>query len=388
MTAPIRVCHLIKGLGRGGAEALLPQLARGGNGSCRYAVGYFLPWKDALVADLEAAGAGVRCFGAASSLGMFARVGTVARWLRRERADLVHCHLPLAGVVGRLAGRLARVPVVYTEHNLQERYHPLTRRANLLTWRLQDQAIAVSAEVAGSIRRHAGDRVPLRVVRNGIEIDPRPGREAAGAAVRRALGIPAAAPVVGTVAVFRRQKRLDLWLEAARALLAVVPDTHFLLVGDGPLRGQAEALAGRLGLAPRAHFPGLQEDVRPFLAAMDLYLISSEFEGLPLALLEAMAAELAVVSTPVGGIPEVIEDGASGLLVPFGDPAGLAAAAGGLLADPVRRASLGRTGRGRVEAGFGIARMAAELREIYEAVLHRRTPPEPEPASATGSPGQ
>jgi len=363
----LHVCHLIKGLGRGGAERLLPQLARAGRGRLRLSVGYFLPWKDALAGELEEAGCAVRCFGARSAGGMLARAPAVARWLRRERADLVHAHLPLAGVTARMAGKLGRIPVIYTEHNLQERYHPLTRRANLATWRWQRAVIAVSAGVAESIARYAWGGVPVRVVRNGIEIVPED--EAGGRALRERLGIPAAAPVVGTVAVFRRQKRLDLWLEAARRIADSEPAARFLVVGDGPLRGEVEALAGRLGLGGRVVFPGLLDDVRPCLAAIDVYLMTSEFEGLPLALLEAMAAGRAVVVTAVGGIPEAVTDGETGVVRRFGDVEGLADAAAGLLADPERRAALGSAARRRVAESFGIERMSAELEAIYRRVL-------------------
>jgi len=369
-----RVCQLIKGLGRGGAESLLPQVIRSGADGCEHRVGYFLPWKDALVEELAATGTPVRGFPARSPAGMLLRVPAVARWLRREGADLVHCHLPLAGVVGRLAGRLAGVPVVYTEHNLQERYHPWTRRANLATWRLQAAVVAVSGDVAASIARHADPRVPVRVVLNGIEPPLSPDPEAVARA-RAACGAADGAALVGTVAVLRRQKRLDLWLEAAGAILAEVPEARFVLVGDGPLRDELESEAAALRIAGRVHFAGLQEDVTPWLAAMDLFLTSSEFEGLPLALLEAMSVGLPVVVTRVGGVGEVIEDGASGRLVGFGDPDALAAATVELLRDCALRERLAERGRQVVLERFGVARMARELGEVYREVLARRRNP-------------
>ncbi|HEX2164341.1 MAG TPA: glycosyltransferase, partial [Thermoanaerobaculia bacterium] len=167
----MHVLHLIKGLGLGGAENLLVEAARHAGPEVRYSFAYFLPWKDALVAPLRAAGAEVTCFPAKGAAGLLARVPALARHLRRRRVDLLHAHLPLAGVAGRLAGRLAGVPVVYTEHNLMQRYHPLTRAANLATWRLQRQAVAVSAEVAASIAARAGAAVPVAVVANGVPVD-------------------------------------------------------------------------------------------------------------------------------------------------------------------------------------------------------------------------
>ncbi|HSL84432.1 MAG TPA: glycosyltransferase, partial [Thermoanaerobaculia bacterium] len=276
MAERLRVFHLIKGLGRGGAESLLLGCGgRHGEASVAYGAGYFLPWKDALVAPLREAGVEVVRFTARTAPGMLAQVPRIASFLRRWRAGVVHCHLPLAGVAGRLAGRLAGVPVVYTEHNLMERYHPWTRRANLWTWGLQARVVAVSAEVAASIERHGGSIVPVRVVRNGVPVDRLRRDAAAGLEVRRRLGIPEDAPVVGQVAVFRRQKRLDLWLETAREIRRRRPDARFLLVGDGPLRGKVESLARELGLGDAVCFAGLQDDVRPYLSAMDLLLVSS-----------------------------------------------------------------------------------------------------------------
>jgi len=368
----MRVLHLIKGLGLGGAENLLLAAARHrGDGGVLYEVGYFLPWKNALVEPIRSAGAPVTCFPARTGAGVVLRAPAVASHLRSREIDLVHCHLPLAGVAGRLAGRLAHVPVVYTEHNVMERYHPLTRLANLWTWRLQEQVVAVSAEVAGSIARHAGSAVPVRVVTNGVPVDRlRPDPEA-GAAVRGRLGIPAGAPVVGQVAVFRRQKRLDLWLRAAEAVRRRHPDARFLLVGDGPLRSEVETLARGPALEGAVHLPGLQEEVGPYLAAMDVLMVSSEFEGLPLVVLEAMAMEVPVAATAVGGIPEAVADGETGRLVPAGDAGALAAAVAGLLADAELRRALGRAARRRVAERFSTERMVVELETLYREVLDR-----------------
>lgn len=352
----------------------MPQTIRAAGGELSYAVGYFLPWKDALAGEVESAGAPVTCFHARSNPALLAAVPRVATWLRDDGADLVHAHLPLAGVVARLAGRLAGVPVVYTEHNLQERYHPLTRRANAWTWGWQDRVVAVSGEVAASIRRHLGERVTIQVVRNGIEVGSAPPAERV-LAVRRRFDLRDGAPVVGTVAVLRSQKRLDIWLRAARRIADELPAARFLIVGDGPLRSELEEEAQRLGLAERVRFAGLQEDVAPFFAAFDLYLMSSQFEGLPLALLEAMAAGVPVVATAVGGIPEALADGHEGVLVAAGDADVLAGEAVRLLAAPDRRRTMAAAARRRVEADFGIARMARELEEIYVDVLRRRAVP-------------
>lgn len=371
------VGHLIKGLGRGGAESLLPQALRVGGRGLRYRVAYFLPWKSALAEEIESTGTSVECFGCRSNASMILSTRRTTRWMRRTGLDLAHAHLPLAGVVARIAARRAGIPLVYTEHNLQERYHPWTRRANAWTWRMQEHVVAVSQEVADSIRRNLGDRVPVTVIRNGIDVPRFAVAANEVARVRRELGIPPGAPVVGTVAVFRAQKRLDLWLEVASRLLSEHPETRFLLVGDGPLRGELEARARELGLGGSAIFCGLQEDVAPYLSAMDVFLSTSEFEGLPLALLEAMAAGRPVVATAVGGVGEVIRDAENGLLLPFGDLDRATEAVSRLLGDREAARRLGEEGRRTVERDFGIERMVRETEALYRRVLVARSDDRP-----------
>jgi glycosyltransferase involved in cell wall biosynthesis len=321
------------------------------------------------VSILQGQGVSVVCFGGRNSTSILLSARRVAAHLRQWDADLLHCHLPIAGIVGRLAGKMTGIPVVYTEHNRMERYHPLTRRANLLTWRLQDQVIAVSAEVAESIRAHTGAGIPVKVVLNGVDTEHFVPNGNASPEAKRGIGIPAGAPVIGTVAVFRVQKRLDDWLSAARLLRDVHPDVHFLLVGDGPLRETLVQKTRALDLTDVVHFTGLQEDVRPFLAAMNVFMISSLFEGLPLALLEAMSMRCGVVATSVGGIPEVIRDEENGLLAEPRRPDILAGLASRMLTSPEETRQMGKTARETIESGFSLRRMMEQLEETYDQVL-------------------
>jgi L-malate glycosyltransferase len=369
----MRVFHLIKGLGRGGAEMLLTDGPRISDPArFTYAFGYFVPYKNALVAELEEHFPKVECFPAATPLAMSGRILDVARHLRRWRADVLHCHLPLAGVVGRLAARLARIPVIYTEHNLIERYHPGTRIAAKATWRMQRHVIAVSGEVANSVKRHLGDAVPVTVVSNGVSLERFASSAALRTEARARLGIDAATPVVGTVAVFRKQKRLDLWLEVARRQLTARPDAKFLLVGDGPLRGELVDRSRALGIERAIIMPGLQPDVRPYLAAMDAYLMTSDFEGLPIALLEAMASGLTPVVTAAGGIAELIENGKSGFVLARGDVPAITEALGRvILTDSAERAAWGAAAQRRVAAEYSTGRMMRQIEQVYEDVVTR-----------------
>ncbi|MCA9571703.1 MAG: glycosyltransferase, partial [Myxococcales bacterium] len=279
------------------------------------------------------------------------------------------CHMPLAGVVGRLVGRITGIPVVYTEHNLQPRYHKATFLANKATWGMQRRVVACSEDVARSIHEHIGHHVPVQVVQNGVATERFRKDPDAGAAVRASLGVPEDARVMSTVAVFRTQKRLTTWLEVARAVLDADDRAHFFLVGDGPLRAEVEAAVDALDLRGRVHLPGLLEDVRPWLSASDVYVMSSEFEGLPVALLEAMSCELPAVTTDVGGINEVVRTGTEGTLVHRDRPLDLAPAVLELFADDGLRASRAAAARARVVEGFGMGRMMGELEAIYREVV-------------------
>lgn len=370
---PLHVLHLIKSLGRGGAETLLVEAARIADPArVVHHVGYFLPWKDQLVPALQAAGARVECFGGRSSAAILLRAPRVAAAIRQHHIDIVHAHLPVSGAVGRIAARLAVVPIVYSEHNLQPRYHRLTRTLNTLTWPLQDRAIAVSRDVAQSITTHIGNRIPVETILNGVDTHRFTKPVRPDTALRRALDIPDTAPVVGTVAVFRTQKRLDLWMQAAARIRAAIPDVHFLLVGDGPLKDKVRSWIGQHQLTHAVALPGLQADVRPYLAAIDVFMMSSEFEGLPVALLEAMAMECVPVCTAVGGIAEAVTSTHDGFTVPPGDANALADAAIHVLTDTARRRQLGEQARQTVIARFSMQRMTDALEQVYRDVLAER----------------
>jgi glycosyltransferase involved in cell wall biosynthesis len=365
----LRVVHVIKSLGLGGAERLLVDgAAIAPSLGMRHEVVSFLPWKDALIGDLRAAGADVTVLPRSNNAAIVAAADVLARHLRQRRADVVHGHLPIACVVARVAARLAGIPCVTTGHNVLERYHPATRALEIATWPLQRAVVACSAEVKASMDRwvpSSSRRPPVFVVPNGIAqarfvVDADVGR-----ATRRGVGIDDDAIVVGTVAVHRTQKSLDRWLRVAARVRAQIPRARFLLVGDGPLRASLEQQARDMDLGDAVVFPGLQREPAPWLAAMDVWLSTSTFEGLPLALLEALAARRAVVATAVGGVPEVIEDGQHGRLLPPDDEDGLVAAVVALADDRETRRRLGHAGAVLVEERFGMERMQRALRDVY-----------------------
>lgn len=369
MSKVYRVFHLIKGLGRGGAEKLLSEGVRYTDGKkFTYGYGYFLDWKNALVEELKAWSETVHCFQSNTSLAILLSVPRVEKYLTEWRADLIHCHLPVAGIAGRLSGRISNIPVIYTEHNVQERYHWITRLLNRWTWRWQAAVIAVSNEVAASIRSTIDSRVPIYVVPNGIAIDDFTRSPKDRAEIRGRFQIDMDAPVIGTVAGFRAQKNLTGWVKAARLIYDRHPNAHFLIVGDGPLRSEIESEIDSSGLEGKVHLTGIEENVAPLYSAMDIYMISSNFEGLPVSLLEAMAMRLPVVSTPAGGIPEVLIDGTTGYIVEFDAIEKLADKATLLISSPELCNKMGDEGRKVIETKFTIQEMVRELERIYLSI--------------------
>jgi L-malate glycosyltransferase len=370
--ARIKVFHLIKGLNRGGAETLLAEGLRFADRErFELSYGYFHPDLDALVPTLRARGAEVTCFEAGSHAMMPLRGLRIARHLWRNRIDLVHCHLPTAGAVGRVAAALASVPLVYTEHNKVEWYRKATFRANAWTYSWQRHVIAVSGSVRDSIEAYIRPSVPVTVVRNGIDATHFTRSPQDGCAVRQRYGIPTDAPVVGNVAALISQKRLHDWLTAAELIRERQPRTHFFLVGEGPQRAELLQRIAASELRDVVHLPGSQADVRPYLSAIDFYMMSSAYEGLPVALLEAMAMGCVPVCTAVGGIPEVIRDGRNGFLTEWGKPDRLAARVVGVLGDPEQLRATAAEARQTVEAEFGIERMTREVEAVYLLVLDR-----------------
>ena len=369
--APARVLWLIKGLGIGGAERLLalaaPYLDRD---RFEYQAAFLVPWKNALVEDLERAGIRTRCLDHRRPFDLRV-IGRIARLVREEKIDIVHLHLPYSGVVGRIAARLTGVPcVVYTEHNVQNRYHPLTRIANQATLRLCDLTIAVSDEVRDSLLRSPLSwGASVVAIPNGVDVEGLERAARVPPGVREEFGIPVDRLIVGTVTVFRPQKRLDVWLQAARAIADARPRSVFFLVGDGLNLRELRDMAGRLGLGDRIIFTGLRRDAARFIAAFDVFMMSSIYEGLPVAALEAMALGRPIVGTRVGGLPGLVQDGRHGFLVDFGDPAALAAKVVHLLDHPELCQALGEASAARIRESFSVQRMVSSTEQAYLKLL-------------------
>jgi glycosyltransferase involved in cell wall biosynthesis len=368
---PIQILHIIKSLGRGGAETLLPEtLAKHDQSKYRFHYIYFIPWKDQMVSAIQNAGGVVTCFSAKNNLAIMAKIPAIVSYVRKNRIRLIHCHLPWAGITGRIVGRLTRVPVVYTEHNLWERYHKLTYHLNKITYSSQERVIAVSAEVANSIKNHYKNSKPMvQVVLNGINTTKFSDSYQGDLDIRNQYNIPQDCLLIGITCVFRAQKRLTTWLEIAHRIHGSFPEVRFIIIGDGILKEEIYAKAAELQTTGYVHFAGLQTEIRPYLKALDIFMMSSEFEGLPIALLEAMSMEVMPACTEAGGISELVKDGINGVLVPVANPMMLAEKLEPFICNRQAIREMGENARRTVVNSFSMEKMVGELETIYSETL-------------------
>ncbi|MFI9828606.1 glycosyltransferase family 4 protein [Streptomyces sp. NPDC051913] len=307
----------------------------------------------------------------------------LTRLIRRERFTVVHTHSAKGGFLGRLAARLCRTPVVvHTFHGVS--YHPFMPRPRRSLYRLLERAtrrfthafIAVAPRVAEqAVEERLAPPGRVRVVPSAVDLARIPQRF--DPAARRMLGVPRGTRLIGTVGRIDTQKAPLDFVRTAAALHADHPDTAFVMIGDGPLEGDVRRLAAELGI--EVTLTGHRQDAPRLAAALDVFVITSLYEGLGRALTEALAASRPVVATAVNGVPDLVEHGATGLLVPPADPAAAAHAVGWLLDHPGQAAAMGRQGCRRVRTAFTPQAMCAAVEACYRELLGLpepgRTPP-------------
>jgi glycosyltransferase involved in cell wall biosynthesis len=393
--APVNhVTIVIKSLGLGGAERLLvdalPYVDRE---RFSYGYAYLTPWKRTLAPTISDAGFSVTCLGtknirdASDGVASYAKarslralallpaaLARLRRLMEQTHCNLLQADLPASGILARIAGRQMGVPVVYTEHNLQERYHPLTRWVNKATYGWNNLVFAVSDEVAASIRRNGLAYSPtgcvdVRTLMNGVPVETIRSDATDLDALRCELLLPKDRPLVGIVTVCRPEKRLMDWLDVARRVAYGRDDVSFLLVGDGPELPVVRERVRELGMTDRVILTGFRADGRRLMALLDIFLMTSAYEGLPIAMLEAMALGKPVVATTVGGIPEVISSGSEGLLADAGDIEKLAACVSALLTNPCAAQSLGGAGYRKVRQSYHTRNRVSAMESAYLEVL-------------------
>jgi glycosyltransferase involved in cell wall biosynthesis len=370
----LKVVHIVPMLSPGGAERVAVHIVRGLNRQ-RYepAVISFTGRLDCdLDRLLEEAGIEVRYLGKRPGFDyrMYSRLHPV---LRDCRPDIVHTHLHVLRYALPSLLLLRHASLLHTVHNLAEReIEPRARWIQRYAFNHGVVPVAVAKEVALSLERLY--RIsPCRVISNGIPTDRYACPKIPRKDWRAREGFCDEDVLFVCVARFAPQKNHALLLKAFAQGPASDPSAHLVLVGDGVLREQTEQQADVLGLARQVHFLGLRTDIPEALGAMDVFVLSSDYEGNPLSVMEAMASSLPVVSTAAGGVPDLVQSGKEGLLVQPGDVRGLSDAMVSLLRNREARESFGMAAAQRAKENFDVSAMVQAYEEVYEnLVSHSR----------------
>lgn len=298
-------------------------------------------------------------------------VRRLASLIREQRIDVVNGHNPTGAIYGTFAGRLAGVrAIVRTEHSIHYPGRHSGAYGGVIEPLLTIQAGAVICICEASRESHArrlrwAERKFVTIL-NGISAAP---PSLGRARARQSLGLAESAPVALNVGSLTKQKAQHVLVDAFADVVRRVPGATLLIAGDGPLREKLVARASERGVAAAVRFLGGRTDVPDLMDAADVFVLSSEREGLSVTLLEAMRCGRAAVATRIGGNPEAVADGETGVIVPVGEAAPLADAIATLLADPARRERLGEAGRERWRRCFTAERMVRETEAVYSRIL-------------------
>lgn len=368
----LTVLHVLHGLTVGGAEALVDRLIRNLSDEFQFAVAC-LDTVGSIGEQLQLAGIPI--------VNLERRPGVdrqcasrLARFASELNVDLLHAHqyTPFFySVVSR--GFRGRTPVLFTEHG---RHYPDVRKRkrvffNRMLARRSDQVVGVGQAVKQALIKNEGFPAQrVKVIYNGVETKPILATPPDRLGVRREFNIPRDGKIVIQVARLDYLKDHTTAARAFRKLVDDIKDAYWLIVGGGPEIDAIKATINKLGLNEFARFSGERSDVPRLLKASDLMLLSSISEGIPLTLIEGMLARLPLVSTNVGGVPEIIREGEDGFLVPPGTPDAMAAALSRLLTDESQRDRMGQAGLLRATAEFNETRMHEEYSSLYAALPH------------------
>ena len=379
MTSPIRVCMVVNSLDVGGLEKVVLSLL-GSLDPSRFEVslaclkGEGKLFSEALVPPerrLVLQSDRVKNFGLAR-VDPFTLVA-LRRFFRERRVDIVHAHNFAPLIYGGLAARslgLHRPRVVYSEHNQVNSASERDLQKFRLYVRLADEVVAVSDDLKRILQGKLEITKPVRVIHNGID-DAR-FATASGTRVREELGIRPDEIVIGTAVVLSKQKGITYLVEAAKEVTRRVPLARIVVAGDGPLRQELMAQAEAAGLGDRMLFPGYRKDIPDLLSSFDIYVLSSLWEGLPLALLEALRLGKPIVCTRVGGNSEVIEDGVHGYLVAPKDPAQLADRLVRMAEDAPLRERIAVLSPERFREHFSLAAMTRQHEQLFREQASKR----------------
>jgi len=355
----------------GGAERCLVNLAQLLD-RARFEVAVFVLARrppagaDRLAVELEESAIPLHFLGARSVWGLITTLQRLRRLLRAWNPEIVQTFLFHANVVGSLAARLAPVPHLVTNVRVADPARVRWTVERVAT-RRADRIVCVSQSVARFCHEQAGfARAKLCVISNGLDPSSFPSPTPAKLSQ---WGLLEGERVLLCIGRLHPQKGFDWLLENCTALLESWPQHHLLIVGEGPERERLQAQARALTVARRVHFLGWRGDVPDLLAASDLFLLPSRWEGMPNALLEAMASRLPVVATEVEGVRELLGPLSTNQVVPLGEGAAFVNAISKILAEPTLARLLGEQNRARVEEGFSLPQMVRQYELLYDSLV-------------------
>ncbi|MDI6695352.1 MAG: glycosyltransferase family 4 protein [Anaerolineales bacterium] len=297
--------------------------------------------------------------------------------IRRGQYTIVHTHSSKAGILGRLAARLARTPIiVHTVHgwSFHDYMSPLTRKIYIgleqRMAKLSDALIVVAEQdIAKGLAAGIGQPNQYHLIRSSIPLEDFDPAKYSRQEVRQELGLPTDAPVIGNVGRFSPQKNPLVWAQVAGLIGRALPQARFLLVGDGPLRHELQENLAQEGIAERTVLTGLRRDVPRLLAAMDIFLLTSLWEGLPRVIPQAMAMRLPIVAARVDGIAEAVQNGVTGYLFDPDDTNGIAQACVTLINDLAMRQAMGARGRELALKNYDLRHMLTQIDSLYQHLL-------------------
>jgi glycosyltransferase involved in cell wall biosynthesis len=368
--AKTRVLQLIDGLNIGGAEMILLELVKGlRKRGFDVAVGYSTPGP--LAERLVSSGVET------VRLPRLARVDPLLfmntyRLIKDFHPQIVHTHLFKSDFHGRLAARLARVPVVLSTLHSTDRWAQKFPLGLLYGWtaNFADRLIAVSDDLRVFHQQHTKVSAQKFItIENGVDLEVHRYSASAREKMRQNFSFTESEFLFGIIGRLTPPKNHANFLASAALIHAELPDARFVIVGDGALREMLEARVVELGLAEVVLFTGFRDDISEIMSMLDVLVFSSDWEGLPVTLLEGMAAERPIVATEVGGIPAVVGESDAALLVPAADPAALARACVQLATDPELCRGIGQAALNRVQSAYSIDAMLDRTVALYESLL-------------------
>lgn len=364
----IRVLHLIQGLEVGGLEYMVVNLLNGldmrryQSSVCCY---------DTLGPLVKSLNGEVEIHHLKRKQGVdYTYSFKLAIFLKRKKIQILHLHNSTAFFYGVIAGKIARVPViVYTEHARDVFPDIKIRIADKFLSLFTDKVIVVAGYLKKNLIKYEWfNPLKMTTIYNGID-ETKFNFESHPTEIREGLGLPENRKIIGIVARLDPIKNHKCLIKAMQLVIKKFSDSLLLIVGDGSQREELEGLTKNIGLERNVIFLGTRQDVPQLLSIMDIFILSSKSEGLPITLLEAMAASKPIIATNVGGIPEVIENGINGILIPPDNSEAMAEAVLELLKDEEKSKKLGMMARKRFENNFTLPMMVRKYEELYESFL-------------------